>query len=880
MCAPSLARLLLKSIALALTVCMLALGGGGDRACAATVLSELSDPVGDGGLNNWLDIRSARVVQVDTNVLQFDMTLAATPPRDANPDHFITYIWFVDSDENGSTGQPYSGGVGSDYNLRATLREHWIHGQAYIDAIPPVGVATLLGMLGVQHLDERTATVRILVDTRQIGSPARFRWTCAAFSHDSSGDYINASAEAVPNLTPPPPGTPARVLVEPAMALREGTITRSLRVRVIDSQGNRLSNEGRDITLYAYQNAVDCRGEFITAHPQTVTRTHVSACADGVVSGNATEVMVGSLLMRPAVILLDTMTHSTGHVALEGRAADGSLVTQVGHEVFLANDDESVAAFDPGPQTLTAQPTGEGRQTCIRAWWDEAPANNWSVVRVVKGGVIGPQPLSYPGRNCCYWLPGPLGFDLSSGLTLDEMMERWQVVGSMDVAMALMIRELGTVPFLGDTQDLAGIENDDVFTVCGGSGNPIGLGYDPTRPVSCIQIEGNGAPHFGVMAHEVGHNVVGACPPLSAMLFPSGLPHSFSYSEGIATLLSMIVQAAFLEGPLHYGLDADMVAAAGDPRVYASLPHCRQGFQAALEAYTAAGSNYVDLTPDVLDGIFVRLADIYGWGFYQRFFAAFWPPTPSFPLQVTTDEQQAAVFAAALSTAVGEDLRDMLRSQWGFPIDDACYDLVRPWLEQRRRWRGDDHDWLFDDVPPTYWAFPHIAAVADATIAGGYSASPPTYRPAEAVTRSQMAVFISRALASGDSLVPTGPPVGTFSDVPTDYWAFKYVEYAVDNGVTGGYSDGTYRPTVTVTRDQMAVFMARAMVGGDTHVPTGPSTAYFPDVPTDYWAFKYVEYIKSQSVTGGYPDGTYRPLVAVTRDQMAVYVQRAFDLPM
>jgi len=104
------------------------------------------------------------------------------------------------------------------------------------------------------------------------------------------------------------------------------------------------------------------------------------------------------------------------------------------------------------------------------------------------------------------------------------------------------------------------------------------------------------------------------------------------------------------------------------------------------------------------------------------------------------------------------------------------------------------------------------------------------------------------------------------------------VEYAVSHHVVGGYSDGTYRPTLTVTRDQMAVFVARAMAGGDSSVPTGPSIATFPDVPTDFWAFKYVEYIESEGVTGGYPDGTYRPTVAVTRDQMAVYVSRAFHL--
>jgi hypothetical protein len=122
--------------------------------------------------------------------------------------------------------------------------------------------------------------------------------------------------------------------------------------------------------------------------------------------------------------------------------------------------------------------------------------------------------------------------------------------------------------------------------------------------------------------------------------------------------------------------------------------------------------------------------------------------------------------------------------------------------------------------------------------------------------------------------------------VPTDYWAFKYVEYAVDKGVVKGYSDGTYKPTDQVTRDQMSVFVARAIAtptaGTDLVNYTPPATATFPDVPTDFWAYKYVEYIAQPGigVTLGYPDGDYHPEYICTRDQMAVYVARAFQLAM
>jgi hypothetical protein len=177
-----------------------------------------------------------------------------------------------------------------------------------------------------------------------------------------------------------------------------------------------------------------------------------------------------------------------------------------------------------------------------------------------------------------------------------------------------------------------------------------------------------------------------------------------------------------------------------------------------------------------------------------------------------------------------------------------------------------------------FWAFSEIEACLAAGIVSGYPDG--TYRPTLEVTRDQMAVYISRALAGGDSLVPTGPETATFPDVPADYWAFKYVEYAVSNGVVEGYGDGTYLPAEVVTRDQMAVFVARAIAGGDGAVPPGSTTASFPDVLTDHWAFKYVEYIRDEGVVSGYEDGTYRPTATVTRDQMAVYVQRAFALPL
>jgi hypothetical protein len=179
----------------------------------------------------------------------------------------------------------------------------------------------------------------------------------------------------------------------------------------------------------------------------------------------------------------------------------------------------------------------------------------------------------------------------------------------------------------------------------------------------------------------------------------------------------------------------------------------------------------------------------------------------------------------------------------------------------------------FPDVPWDQWAFGYVEWCRDRDIVRGYDDG--TYRPGEAVNRAQMAVYMARSMAGGDADVPTGPAVATFPDVPTDHWAFKYVEYCVGQGVVAGYPDGTYRPEAELDRAQMAAFMARAMCGGEEGVPDpGCVTPPFPDVPCDYWARKYVQFIKGAGVATGYPDGTYRPTAPCTRDQMAVYVAR------
>ena len=181
----------------------------------------------------------------------------------------------------------------------------------------------------------------------------------------------------------------------------------------------------------------------------------------------------------------------------------------------------------------------------------------------------------------------------------------------------------------------------------------------------------------------------------------------------------------------------------------------------------------------------------------------------------------------------------------------------------------------FHDVPLDSWAAQAVFACTEAGIVQGSGGS---YLPGSNVTRDEMATFMARALCRGDANVPDGPATPSFSDVPASHWAYKYVEYCKQAGVVQG-SGNTYDPEATVNRGQMATFLARALCGGDAAVPAPTPYSLFADVTETYWAHKYIDYCFRNGLAQGYGDRTYQPEAPVTRDQMAVFMTRAFLTP-
>lgn len=111
------------------------------------------------------------------------------------------------------------------------------------------------------------------------------------------------------------------------------------------------------------------------------------------------------------------------------------------------------------------------------------------------------------------------------------------------------------------------------------------------------------------------------------------------------------------------------------------------------------------------------------------------------------------------------------------------------------------------------------------------------------------------------------------------HWAEAWIEQLYDDGMTGGYPDGTYRPANNVSRAEMAVFLLKGEHGSSYLPPSSDGSSPFTDIGGS-WALPWIEQLYDEGITAGYPDGTYRPNNAVTRAEMAVFLVNAFSLPM
>ncbi|MBL8234371.1 MAG: S-layer homology domain-containing protein [Bryobacterales bacterium] len=257
----------------------------------------------------------------------------------------------------------------------------------------------------------------------------------------------------------------------------------------------------------------------------------------------------------------------------------------------------------------------------------------------------------------------------------------------------------------------------------------------------------------------------------------------------------------------------------------------------------------------------------------------------------TTNPAGNLTFAGISDVKAGEDRYELVtenRVRWGEyfgsaidPVNGGLW-VYGQYAKPRGNTAGVWGTWAsyfpwktspqFADVDSSNTLFDYINTMRVWSITTGCNAT--NYCPGANVTRGQMAVFVIRGLLGDSFQFPSQP---YFTDVPATHPFFNFIQKMRELGITSGCTATTYCADANVTRGEMAAFLIRGKLRallGDTFV--FPSAAYFTDVPSTHPFFNFVQKMRELGVTSGCTATTYCPEAAVTREQMAAFVVRAF----
>ena len=119
------------------------------------------------------------------------------------------------------------------------------------------------------------------------------------------------------------------------------------------------------------------------------------------------------------------------------------------------------------------------------------------------------------------------------------------------------------------------------------------------------------------------------------------------------------------------------------------------------------------------------------------------------------------------------------------------------------------------------------------------------------------------------------PSAGTskFADVDKNAYYYKAVLWAAEKGITGGLTETTFGPEAKCTRGQIVTFLWRA---AGSAKPSA-SSCKFKDVSQNAYYYKPVLWAAEKGITGGLTETTFAPEADCTRGQIVTFLYRYYN---
>ncbi|MGG1517946.1 S-layer homology domain-containing protein [Paenibacillus oryzisoli] len=172
----------------------------------------------------------------------------------------------------------------------------------------------------------------------------------------------------------------------------------------------------------------------------------------------------------------------------------------------------------------------------------------------------------------------------------------------------------------------------------------------------------------------------------------------------------------------------------------------------------------------------------------------------------------------------------------------------------------------FDDVAG-HWSQKDVERLAAKLVVQGVSAR--SFAPDAAVTRAEFAALLVRALglnaAAGEA---------AFQDVAASDWYAGVVATAAKIGLVQGFEDGRFQPDARITREQMAVMVARAVALTGATVKTQAAPQFADRAAISLWSRDAVDQIVGAGIAQGVSGDKFAPGAEATRAEAAVMLGR------
>ena len=167
----------------------------------------------------------------------------------------------------------------------------------------------------------------------------------------------------------------------------------------------------------------------------------------------------------------------------------------------------------------------------------------------------------------------------------------------------------------------------------------------------------------------------------------------------------------------------------------------------------------------------------------------------------------------------------------------------------------------------TSWAYPSIDRLITAGIVSGYPDG--SFKPSGNVSKEEYLKMLLTAKPAQSTTLPDSSP---FSDVAATRWSYSIIASAVTSGILSVADEGgKLNPSSAITREQMAVYTAKALklpVTATKPFTDASSISYHPDL---------ISAAASSGIIGGYADGSFKPKGNLTRAEAAVVITRVLD---